>query len=78
MIEIHSPALLPDLVEQLEAGGCVARAVGDCICLVTHSAAVDAAEEWSELRFFLRAWQANRGVQITLLPELPVAAVGSG
>jgi hypothetical protein len=70
MLEIQKPSLLPELVERLTANGCVTRAIDERVCHVVHPDAVDAAEEWQEVRFFLRAWQArNGGVEVTLRPD---------
>ena len=70
MLEIQTPSLLPALVERLAASGCVIRPIDDRVCHVVHPAAHDAFEEWQELRFFLRAWQAgNGGVEVTLRPD---------
>jgi hypothetical protein len=74
-VEIEKPGLLPDLVRRLSDHGCMTRAVDDRVCRVCHPRAIDAAEEWQELRFFLRAWQAQHGVVVSLRPErMPVAA----
>ena len=75
-LEIEKPSLLPVLMERLEANGCVADELGEGVCHVVHPQAADAAEEWLELRFFLRAWQARHGgLALTLSPdEQPVAA----
>jgi hypothetical protein len=71
MLEIQTPALLPALVERLAANGCVTRAIDDRVCHVVHPDARDATEEWQEVHFFLRAWQArNGGVEVTLLPDV--------
>jgi hypothetical protein len=79
LLEIQTPALMPELVERLAAGGCVAHPIDDRVCHVVHSEARDAIEEWSELRFFVRAWQASRGVEVTLRPDAaPAAAAESG
>ena len=70
MLEIKTPSLLPELVERLTATGCVTRAIDDRVCHVVHPDASDAAEEWQEVHFFLRAWQAkNGGVEVTLRPD---------
>jgi hypothetical protein len=70
MLEIQKPALLPDLVERLQAGGCVTRSIDERVCHVVHPEAADAAEEWQEVNFFLRAWQARHGgVEVTLRPD---------
>jgi hypothetical protein len=70
MLEIQTPSLLPELVERLTATGCVTRTVDDRVCHVVHPGAADAAEEWVEVHFFLRAWQAkNGGVEVTLRPD---------
>ena len=70
MLEIQKPSLLPQLLEQLTATGCVTRTIDDRVCHVVHPAAADAAEEWQEVHFFLRAWQAkNGGVEITVRPD---------
>ena len=75
-LEIEKPSLLPVLMERLEAHGCVAEARGEGVCHVVHPGAIDVSEEWLELRFFVRAWQARHGgVKLTLSPdEQPVAA----
>ena len=68
-LEIQSPALLPGLLERLAAIGCVTHPIDDRACHVTHPAALDAAEEWCEVHFFLKAWQASQGgVEVTLRP----------
>jgi|SoiMethySBSTD1v2_1073268.scaffolds.fasta_scaffold887855_2 hypothetical protein len=70
MLEIQTPSLLPELVERLTATGCVTRSIDDRVCHVVHPAALDAAEEWLEMQFFLRAWQAsNGGVEVILRPD---------
>ncbi len=75
MLEIQTPALLPELVERLAARGCVVRPIDQRVCHVVHVEAVDATEEWWELSFFLKAWQASHdGVEVTLRPD----ANGSG
>jgi hypothetical protein len=77
MLEIKKPSLLPDLVERLTACGCVIRKIGDRVCHVVHPGASDAAEEWQEVHFFLRAWQAkNGGVEVTLRPDTIRRAAG--
>jgi hypothetical protein len=68
-VEIAKPGLLPDLVDRLAANGCEASQVDECACRVVHVHAVDAAEEWCELAFFLRAWQAHHGVEVSLRPD---------
>jgi hypothetical protein len=68
-IEIAAPGLLPDLVVELSANGCMTRAMDERVCRVVHLHAVDAAEEWYELRFFLRAWEVRNGVEVTLRPD---------
>jgi hypothetical protein len=70
MLEIQTPALLPALLERLEANGCETLAIGDRIGHVVQPDAVDAAEEWCEVRFFVRAWGASQGgVEVTLRPD---------
>jgi len=70
MLEIEKPSLLPELVARLTATGCVTRTIDDRVCHVVHTAASDAAEEWQEVHFFLRAWTAkNGGVEVTLRPD---------
>ena len=68
-VEIAEPELLPDLVGSLAAIGCETNPVDDCVCRVVHVNAVDAAEEWYELHFFLRAWQARHGVEVSVRPD---------
>ena len=70
MLEIQTPSMLPKLVERLAANGCVTRTIDDRVCHVVHTDATDAAEEWQEMHFFLRAWTAkNGGVEVTLRPD---------
>jgi len=70
MLEIQKPSLLPQLVERLNANGCVTRKIDARVCHVVHPEAADAAEEWQEVHFFLRAWTAkNGGVEVTLRPD---------
>jgi len=71
MIEIGSPELVPELAAAFAAGGCVVHLTGGGRCSVLHPDAIDAAEEWAEIRFFLRAWQASLGVRASLSPERP-------
>ena len=79
ILEIQTPALLPKLVKRLQANGCSARAIDDRTCHVVHTEAADVTEEWLELRFFLRAWQASMGVEVTLrAEETPARKVASG
>ena len=68
-VEIAAPGLLPELVGRLSANGCMTRAMDERVCRVVHLQAVDAAEEWYELRFFLRAWEVENGVEVTLRPD---------
>jgi hypothetical protein len=68
-VEIETPALLPDLIGRLAASGCMTNTVDDRVCRVVHLHAVDAVEEWYEIHFFLRAWQAHHGVEATLRPD---------
>jgi hypothetical protein len=70
-VEIAKPGLLPELLDHLAASGCTTSPVDDCACRVVHVDAVDAAEEWYELHFFLRAWQAHHGVAVSLRPDWP-------
>ena len=67
-VEIETPELMPDLVGRLAANGCLTSTIDERACQVVHIRAVDAHEEWHELRFFLRAWQARHGVGATLRP----------
>jgi len=70
MVEIQKPSLLPELVERLASTGCVTRTIDDRVCHVVVPAAADAAEEWQEMHFFLRAWRAKNGnVEVTLRPD---------
>jgi hypothetical protein len=70
MLEIQTPSLLPELLERLAASGCVTRPIDDRVCHVVQPSALDAAEEWQEVQFFLRAWGAkNGGVEVTLRPD---------
>ena len=68
-IEIAQPALLPELVGRLSSHGCMTLPVDERVCRVAHVDAVDAAEEWYELRFFLRAWGTAHGVEVVLRPD---------
>ncbi len=67
-VEIELPGMLDDLVRSLADGGCLAHAVDDLRCRVVHPAALDAAEEWQEIRFFVRACEARTGVAATVTP----------
>jgi hypothetical protein len=68
-IEIAQPGLLPELVERLSEHGCMTRPIDEGVCQVVHVHATDAAEEWYELRFFLRAWEAAHGVEVVVRPD---------
>jgi hypothetical protein len=68
-VELGKPGLLPELVRRLAASGCMTREVDERVCRVVHVQAVDAAEEWYELKFFLRAWQTTHGVEVTVRPD---------
>jgi hypothetical protein len=69
IVKIAKPGLLRDLVDRLAAAGCETSQVDECACRVFHKHAVDAAEEWYELHFFLRAWQAHHGVEVSARPD---------
>jgi hypothetical protein len=69
IVEIATPELLPDLIRRLSEHRCLAHAVGDRVCRIVHLDAHDPAEEWHEVRFFVRAWQARHGVEAKVSPD---------
>jgi hypothetical protein len=78
-IEIEGTTLVGELVECLAAAGCLVVALDDRRCRIVHPDAVDAVEEWNEVRFFARAWQAGRDVRLTIHPErVPAARAQAG
>jgi hypothetical protein len=68
IVEITTPELLPDLVRRLAEHGCMTHAIDDRVCRIVHLGAADPDEEWHEVRFFVRAWQARHGVEATFSP----------
>jgi hypothetical protein len=60
-VEIATPGLLPDLIGRLAASGCVTSTIDEHVCHVVPVRATD-----TELHFFLRAWQAHHGVELSL------------
>jgi len=76
-VEIEKPGLMAELVGHLTASGCLTTPVDECACRIVHLHAVDAAEEWYELHFFLRAWQARHGVEVSVRPDWPAGDAGS-
>jgi hypothetical protein len=57
-VHISDPRCLATLIDDLVRGGCVPAKVDETVEVV-HPAASDADEAWTELRFFLRAWQSR-------------------
>jgi hypothetical protein len=55
-IRISEPRLLPQLLESLRRGDCLALPVDDATCEVVHEDARDEREARVELQFFVRAW----------------------
>lgn len=55
-IRISEPQLLPQLLESLSNGDCLATPVDAATCEVVHAQAADEREARIELLFFLRAW----------------------
>ena len=60
-IRISEPRLLPQLIDSLVRADCLARLVDEATCEVVHPFASDEREMWTELRFFLRAWEGKVG-----------------
>lgn len=58
-VHISDSRCLGTLIDDLARGGCVPAKVDDETVEVVHPAASDADEAWTELRFFLRAWQSR-------------------
>jgi hypothetical protein len=67
-VEMDGTELLGDLVERLATVGCMVLTIDDRSCRIVHPGATDPAEEWSEIRFFLRAWESSRGVRVKVRP----------
>jgi hypothetical protein len=66
-VRVSEPRLLPDLIDSFLRNDCVAHRVGDDACSVVHVHAVDAAEAWLEVSFFVGAWQTrHEGVTASL------------
>jgi len=61
-IRLHEPQLAEELKAALVAAGCVSVTLDGSELAVAHPSANDVREETLELRFFLRAWQAQRAV----------------
>jgi hypothetical protein len=59
-ISINDRARLAELERALSSASCVTVAVADDAIEVMHPAALDAREEFIELTFFVRAWDAAR------------------
>jgi len=58
-VRISEPCLLPALMDWFLRSHCVALRVAHDTCVIVHVAACDADEAQNEVRFFLRAWQAQ-------------------
>lgn len=58
-VQISDSRCLGTLIDDLVRGGCLPAKVDDETVEVVHPAASDADEAWTELRFFLRAWQSR-------------------
>lgn len=58
-VHVSDSGCLGTLIDDLLRGGCVPAKVDDETVEVVHPAASDADEAWTELRFFLRAWQSR-------------------
>ncbi len=56
-VRLSQPRLLAELVESFNRNDCVAHRADDETCAVVHVHANDPAEAWTEVAFFLRAWQ---------------------
>jgi hypothetical protein len=67
VVEITQPALLPDLITDLERSGCVAERLAAAACRVRDLSAASSEEARLELAFFVRAWQlVHPGVEVTI------------
>lgn len=64
-VHVSDPRCLGTLIDDLARGGCVPAKVDDETVEVVHPAASDADEAWTEMRFFLRAWE-SRHPQVVL------------
>jgi hypothetical protein len=58
-IRVSDPRLIGDLMKSLLRNGCVVQRKSAATCTVVHVDALDMDEATTELRFFLRAWQAR-------------------
>ena len=58
-VHVSDSRCLGTLIDDLARGGCVPAKVDDETVEVVHPAASDADEAWTELSFFVRAWQSR-------------------
>lgn len=63
----ESPVLVEKLLSALVRADCLVEPAGAGAWSVAHRAAVDQVEEYVELRFFLKAWQWENGVDFAVL-----------
>jgi hypothetical protein len=66
-LELSDEALLGDLIGELAHHGCLANRIAPNTCRIVYPCAWNAREALLEVRFFVRAWQANHpGVKAIL------------
>jgi hypothetical protein len=68
-LELSDEKLLGELMNALAGHGCLADRVAPNVCRIVYPRAWTPREAQLELRFFVRAWQANHpGVVAVLRP----------
>jgi hypothetical protein len=58
-LELSDETLLEELVNALVQHGCLADRIAPNVCRIVYPRSWTAREAQLELRFFVRAWQAN-------------------
>jgi hypothetical protein len=66
-LELSDEELLADLMGTLARHGCLADRIGSHACRIAYPRTWTAREAQLELRFFLRAWQANHPGVVAVL-----------
>jgi hypothetical protein len=66
-LELSDADLLAEVMGALSRNGCLTNRITPKVCRIVYPHASDAREAWTEVRFFIRAWQIHHpGVEAIL------------